>query len=111
MALKTVKSVDIMPMAKVYGAMMAAVGFIVSALIAVFYGILFGGMGMIGMMTGGNAAGTGIAVMVVGIVMLVVMVAAVTLMYGITGFITGAVGAFIYNFLASRVGGIKIELK
>ena len=111
MALKTIKSVDTMSMAKLYGALMAAVGFIVSALIALFYGVIFGGMGMLGMMAGGSNAATGIVVMVIGIVMLVVMVAAITLMYGIIGFITGAVGAYLYNLAAGRIGGIKIELE
>ena len=111
MALKTIKSVDTMSVAKLYGALMAAVGFIVSALIALFYGVIFGGIGMLGMMAGGSSAATGMVVMVIGIVMLVVMVAAITLMYGVIGFITGAVGAYLYNLAAGRIGGIKIELE
>jgi len=110
MALKTIKSVDVMSMAKLYGALMAAIGFIVSVIIGLFYGVIIGGMGMLGMIAGGSSAGAGIVAVIMGVVILVVMVAAITAMYGVMGFVTGAVGAYIYNFAAGRIGGIKIEL-
>jgi hypothetical protein len=31
--------------------------------------------------------------------------------YGVMGFLTGAVGAFLYNLVASWVGGIQIEVE
>ena len=39
-----------------------------------------------------------------------VAIVAFPIMYGIFGFIWGAVGAGIYNLLASRIGGIQIDL-
>lgn len=31
--------------------------------------------------------------------------------YGILGFVLGALGAFLYNLVAKRIGGIEIELE
>ena len=31
--------------------------------------------------------------------------------YGIMGFVTGAIGAFLYNLLAKWVGGLELELE
>jgi len=33
------------------------------------------------------------------------------ILYGIGGFVVGAICAFLYNIIASKVGGIVIELK
>jgi hypothetical protein len=33
------------------------------------------------------------------------------LIYGVAGFISGAVGAFLYNIVAGWVGGIEVELE
>ena len=32
-------------------------------------------------------------------------------MYGVMGFIGGAIGAFVYNLVAGVVGGIEIEVE
>ncbi len=31
--------------------------------------------------------------------------------YGITGFVSAYIGALIYNFVADKIGGIKVDLK
>ena len=36
---------------------------------------------------------------------------ALPLIYGVAGFISGAVGAFLYNIVAGWVGGIHVELQ
>ena len=33
------------------------------------------------------------------------------LTYAVVGFLSGLVGAFLYNFIAKRVGGVKFNLK
>ncbi len=111
MALKAIKSVDVMSAAKMYAVMMGAVGFFLGAFVAVIYGIFLGGVGMLGLMAGGNFAGMSIVAVIVGIIMLIVLVVVATISQAIIGFISGAIGAFIYNFFAKRVGGIKIELE
>lgn len=35
---------------------------------------------------------------------------ALPLIYGVAGFISGAVGSFLYNLVAGWVGGIEVEL-
>src|SRR5579864_9003241 len=43
---------------------------------------------------------------VVGIVLAVLM----PVLYGVTGFVSGAIGALLYNLLAKWVGGFELEL-
>jgi hypothetical protein len=60
--------------------------------------------GLAGALTGDSTvAGLGLAAVVVLIVLLPVM-------YGLIGFLAGAIGAFIYNLAARWTGGIEISL-
>ena len=36
---------------------------------------------------------------------------ALPLIYGVAGFISGAIGAFLYNIVAGWVGGIEVDLE
>ena len=38
-------------------------------------------------------------------------IVALPLAYGITAFITAYIGALLYNFVAKKFGGIKVDLK
>ena len=55
--------------------------------------------------TGGMAAGGG------GIVFGLGFMIAVPIVYGLIGFVFGAIGALIYNLFAGMVGGIEIEVE
>ena len=33
------------------------------------------------------------------------------LFYGLMGFITGLIGAFVYNLIAKKIGGIEVEVE
>jgi hypothetical protein len=47
-------------------------------------------------------------VTILGIVISVILV---PIIYGILGFVFGAISALIYNFAAKRIGGIEFDLK
>jgi hypothetical protein len=99
MAKITIKKLDIMSYAKVS----ALIGAIMGFFIGIFAAIASSFMGAFSGMTGAPLASGGIAAM--GIAAIIV----VPIMYGIGAFIGGAIGAFIYNIVAQRIGGIKIE--
>ena len=46
-----------------------------------------------------------------GIVLAIVTLVGFPIMYGIIGFIGGALGALLYNLFANFVGGIEIEVE
>jgi len=87
-----VKKIDILSLAKVQGLVMAAIGL----LMGLFFASL--GTAMSSMM--GSSQGFGFAAVIF-----------MPIMYGIFGFVGGAIGAFIYNLVAGWIGGIKLELK
>ena len=89
MAKLTVKKLDIMSYAKVSAVIGAIMGF--------FIGLFAAGMTGAPLASGGFAA-MGVAAIVV-----------VPILYAIGAFIGGAIGAFIYNIVAERIGGIKFE--
>jgi hypothetical protein len=70
-------------------------GFLVGLMVAV-------GIGGIGSMMGSHALGIG-----AGIMGLIVMI----IIGGIGGFISGAIGAIIYNIILGAIGGIEMDLE
>ena len=99
MAKLTVKKLDIMSYAKVS----AVIGAIMGFFIGLFAAIASSFMGSFAGMTGAPLASGGFAAM--GVAAIVV----VPILYAIGAFIGGAIGAFIYNIVAERIGGIKFE--
>lgn len=95
-----VKRFDVLSVAKISGLCYGAIG----VLIAPFF-LLIG-------MLGGQAAreaGSGIPGM--GAMFGVGMAVAAPVMYGVMGFVMGALGAFIYNLISKWIGGIEVELE
>lgn len=41
----------------------------------------------------------------------VVMAVLMPILYGVMGFVTGAIGAALYNFIARRAGGFELEFE
>jgi hypothetical protein len=77
------------------------------AVIGLIWGLIAGlmvavGIGGIGSMMGSHALGIG-----AGIVGLIVMI----IIGGIGGFISGAIGAIIYNIILGAIGGIEMDLE
>jgi len=94
MARIEIKKLDVVVYAKVMAAIMAVFGLV--------YGVLIAALGAMiaGLMPGGGATAAGFGLL--SIVLFPIMCA-------IMGFIIGAVGAFIYNLVARKVGGIVFE--
>jgi hypothetical protein len=92
----TVKSVGVMSFAKMMGAIYGALGllFVPVLLIA----------GVAGMMTGERAGAFGGAAVIV-------MAVLFPILYGVMGFIAGAIGALLYNLFAKWTGGIELQLQ
>ncbi|MFA6528409.1 MAG: hypothetical protein WCT46_02615 [Candidatus Gracilibacteria bacterium] len=92
--LKTIKRLDIGSVAKFYATMMAVMYGIMGALSTIggVFALLFGG--------GFKMIGMGLGMLILG--------AAVGY---IVGYLAGALGAWIYNMIAGKIGGIKIELE
>lgn len=98
MAKIVIKKFDIMSVAKVYGLIGVIIGFIIGLFIALFAGIA-GAFAALG----AGAGAFGIA----GLGVLAIIIAPIV--YGIMLFIMGAIGAFIYNIVADKIGGIVFE--
>jgi len=95
----TLKSVGVMSVAKVMGILYGCMG-----LIFVPFFLLFA---FVGTFAGQKDAPFAPFAGLFGIVMAVLM----PLMYGVMGFIMGAIGAALYNVIARRVGGFELELE
>ena len=90
-----VKSVGVMSVAKIMGLVYACLGLIFVPLF-----LLIGLMGTFAGQDKAPFAG------IVGVVLAVMM----PVLYGAMGFVSGAIGAFLYNVLAKWVGGFELEL-
>jgi hypothetical protein len=98
-----IRKLGILSVAKIYGAILL----VMSLLISIPYGLFimfFGGMMMSAGGRGGLAAGGSI---VIGLLVMV----GLPIMYGAIGFVSGALGALLYNLFAGMVGGIEIEVE
>jgi hypothetical protein len=91
-----VNSVGVLSVGKVLGCLYAFLGVII--------GGLFSLLSLVGVAAGGRAAGPAPLLFGVGAVV------AFPIFYGVIGFVGGIIMAALYNFVASMVGGIEIEL-
>lgn len=89
------KSVGVMSVARIMGLLYGCMG-----LIFVPFFLLFGILGSIAGQNKNPIAG------VVGIVFAILM----PFLYGLIGFVAGAIGALLYNLLSKWVGGFELEL-
>jgi hypothetical protein len=82
--------------AKVYGLTLGLMGIFVG----IIYALMFTALGGLGdEIPFPGSGGLGIAMLIV-----------VPVFYGLAGFIIGALGAAVYNFVAKKFGGLEIEL-
>ena len=96
-----IRRIDVLSSAKVYSALMTVVGLIAGAFVSLF--AILGASMAAGM---GDEPGAGLLGVIFGIGAIIVL----PIVYGVMGFIVGAIQAFVYNVVASRIGGIQIEL-
>jgi hypothetical protein len=99
-----IKKLGVLSVAKMY----AAMAFVISLLIAIPYGLFIIIFSLIGASAGGDA---GLAVGGLGIVGGIAVMIGLPIMYTVTAFVGGALGALIYNIFAGFVGGIEIEVE
>ncbi|MBN7813251.1 hypothetical protein J0A68_20020 [Algoriphagus sp. H41] len=90
--MQVVKRIGVGSAAKVYGLTLGFLG----VFIGILYALMFSFLPTFNDMPGG---GFGIAMLII-----------TPILYGLIGFVFGALGAFIYNFVASKFGGLEIEL-
>ena len=91
-----VKSVGVLSVAKIMGAIYAVLGLIVMPFILL--------MGMIGSLAGGRENPLGaVGALAMGII--------APFLYGGIGFIAGAIMALLYNLMAKWLGGIEVEMQ
>lgn len=89
------KYIDPISLAKVLAVIYLIIGFVI--------GLVFAALTSLGALIPGNGA---FAIMF-GVAAIVVF----PILYAVIGFVGGAILAIIYNFVASRIGGVKVILK
>jgi hypothetical protein len=92
----TVKSIGVISVAKMMGAIYAVLGLIFIPIFLL--------AGMAGMMTGQKEAAVGAGLMLV-------LALIFPILYGAIGFVAGAITALLYNLFAGWVGGIELKLQ
>ena len=81
----------------------------ISATVYALIGLLFGALLTLGAITGMGAGGEGAGMM--GMMMGIGAIIVLPILYGVIGFIAGALGAVIYNLAAGMVGGVEMDLQ
>ena len=94
------KRVGVLSAAKIVGGVYAGLGLIIGFFSACFAIIMFAGLISEAEF---EAAGVGAGLFLAGICLW-------PLLYGIMGFIGGAIAALIYNVVAGFIGGLELEL-
>ena len=94
--MQILKSVGVLSAAKISGVLYAALGLLFAPIILV--------AGLIGSMAGQRQNPFGA---IGGVAMAVLF----PIMYGVIGFVMGALGALIYNLIAKWLGGLQLEFQ
>jgi hypothetical protein len=103
MAKMVIKRFGIFSTAKIYAVVMAGIALIIGIPVGVIM-MIFGAA----IMTAGRDTSAGGAL---GIGMGLFYMIGFPIIYGVLGFIFGAIGAAIYNMAAGLIGGLEIELE
>lgn len=94
---------DVMTTAKIVAIIYAVFGVIIGICYALFFLLFAGAMGLTGDadelagLLGGGMVGS------------LCMVILIPLFYAFIGFVAGALGAWLYNFAAARIGGVTMR--
>jgi len=89
------KRIGVLSLAKIYAVLMGVVGFVI--------GVVYTIMGSV-LSAVTQQPGIGIGMGVLGIIVMPVL-------YAVLGFISGAVGAWVYNLVAGWIGGLELEFE
>ena len=104
---KTIQKIPVLPFALMLGCIGAVIGIIVGIIYAVVFGALFSAILSNIPASTGYMPNSGILGLFFGLAAVVIMPIAMF----VGGLIQGALIAFVYNFLAPRIGGIKVQFK
>jgi len=104
MAKMVIKRLGIFSVAKIYSVVMAGIGLLIGIPVGLIM-IIFGAA-MMSSSGRDSAAGGG-----VGIGIGIFYMIGVPILYGVIGFIFGAIGALIYNMASGVIGGVELELE
>jgi len=94
MAKVEIKRLDVISVAKIQAAVMAIIGFVIGIIVALVTSVAVAFTGLL------PGAGLGFLSIII-----------LPIVYGVVGFICGAVGAFLYNVVAARIGGVIFQSK
>jgi hypothetical protein len=100
---KTIQSVPVMPLALMLGCIGAAVGLIIGVFYALFFGALFSFIP--------STAQLGVSRTFLQLIFGVGALIIVPIFGFVGGLVQGALFAVLYNFLAPRIGGIRVRFK
>jgi hypothetical protein len=89
------RSIGVLSCAKIYGIVHMALG--------VLFGLFFVLIGLVGLAAAPSQQK-------LGMIGILIIAALSPFIYGALGFVIGAVGALLYNWIASAIGGIEMEL-
>lgn len=89
------RSVGVLSCAKIYGIVHMALG--------ILFGVFFILIGVVGLAAAPSQQK-------LGMIGILVIAALSPFIYGALGFVIGAVGALLYNWIASAIGGLEMEL-
>ena len=87
----------------------AGMSLIFVPIVAIFMG--FGALASFAAASTSNNHAAAVLPAALGVGMFVVGIVCVPIIYGMIGFVIGALGALIYNLIAKWLGGIEIELE
>lgn len=99
--IKEIKSVPVIPFALITGALLAVITFIMTVLFAIF------GISTLAFIPAQNMG----SILGAGLLGAIILIIVGTIGAFISGFIIYAIVAIIYNLLAPKIGGIRLELE
>lgn len=97
------KRIGVLSAGKVSGILYAGMGLII--------GLIFSLVAVVGSAIGSMSDSGGAEGALLGMLFGLGAVIFMPIFYGLIGFLTGIVGAFLYNLVASVAGGIELELE
>ena len=101
-----VKRIGALSAGKVTGAIYALIGLI--------FGVIFALVSLLGIAIGSlvsNSADSSTAALLSGGGVAVASIIILPVFYGVLGFITGLISAFLYNVVAGFIGGIEVDVE
>jgi hypothetical protein len=100
---KTIKSVSVMP----FALMLACISAVIGLIVGIFYSLTFGFI----FATIPSSAASGLNIGLLSLIFGVGAIITMPIAFFVGGLIQGLITAALYNFLAPRIGGIKVRFK